>query len=116
MIAGYGILAVAALIVAMALRMPTAGFRFESRGASAITASVSGLPARILDAHLRVRFTNRIGTVAFPAGELLADFEPDGGPRRIAEWYAAHDRLSRMVRAGGVEGHLGGGAPVPLRA
>jgi two-component system sensor histidine kinase DevS len=93
--AAYGLVALMAGIIVLALSMPSSGVAFSQSG-SVIQMRVAGRPAASLSPRAIV--TLRVGDdrLTAPADELVADFMPTGTHAQIAQWYAARSRLVRM--------------------
>ncbi len=97
--AAYAMVAICALVIFTALRMPSLGVSFATSGQDIeLTAAQAG-PARRLNPGDRVTFSSRAGQMDETAGELVPDFEPAGSARAVRLWFAQRDELARIGAA-----------------
>lgn len=98
-VAAYAMIAICALVIFTALRMPSLGVSFATSGQYIeLTAAQAG-PARRLNPGDRVTFSSRAGQIDQTAGELVPDFEPAGSARAGRLWFAQRDQLAGIGAA-----------------
>ena len=94
--AAYAMIAICALVVFTALRMPSLGVSFATSGQDIeLTAAQAG-PVKRLTPGDRITFSSRAGQMDQNADELVPDFEPAGSARAIRSWFAQRDELARI--------------------
>ncbi|MDE2405996.1 MAG: hypothetical protein KGM17_15100 [Sphingomonadales bacterium] len=120
-IAVHGLLALALATTLLALAMPRHGIGFvaaEGRhGAALVAARPDGASPLLLDAAAPVTLRSAAGVLAVPAGELVNDHAPPGGPAALRAFYARADRIAALAAAPGARAELalpGGTVVVPL--
>ncbi len=94
--AAYAMIAICALVIFTALRMPSLGVSFATSGQDIVlTAAQAGQVKRLTPGD-RITFSSRAGQIDQNAGELVPDFEPAGSARAVRFWFAQRDELARI--------------------
>ena len=107
MIAGYACVAMIAMVLFVALRLPAIGVTFVADGEAVAVVGADGRQLARLAPDAVVRLESSGGKISQKARELVADFAPDGEPHESAAWFATRSRLAASVEAAPVRLTLG---------
>jgi two-component system sensor histidine kinase DevS len=96
--AAYLLLAIMALIVILALRMPSFGASFAPNGGK-IEAHISG-QRFVVNSDTPISFTAGGQRISTSAAALAPNYEPSGSQADIADWFLQRSRLVQMGATG----------------
>lgn len=96
----YALAALCLAALMIALHMPAFGARFDQAGDD-IAVFLAGGRKLVVKPGAMVTVVSSAGEVRATAGELVADYMPDGGPRAVRGWYERGDAIARIAAAPG---------------
>jgi signal transduction histidine kinase len=94
----YGLIALCALVIVVALRMPPSGLTFTDGTAMIVAKSSDGKLIARLKPTEAVRFESGAGALTIAARELVADYEPNGTAKEISGYFARQNQLTTIIR------------------
>jgi len=104
----YAMAALCLAALAIALHMPAFGARFDQAGDDIAVYLADGRVA-IVQPGTVVTVASSAGSARATAGELVADYMPDGGPGAVRGWYRRGDAMARIAMAPGATITVAGG-------